>query len=172
MNKQTWTLLLTIGFSACVILLGLVAINCVINSHIESLMLQLPQKKQRTYYVDRRVKKSGDGRQWTTAFKTINEAIKEIKKNENVPPIPMNNIFIGPGIYEEYIAGLPDCCAIIGVGNVEIASPQEAAGDTIYIEAVDDPVIAEPETTIWTFRDCSTNHTWKDTVITERKADE
>lgn len=78
-----------------------------------------PYQKTR-YFVDTRIAASGNGSKWTSAFKTIAEAITAAAANVDWGDSPWaigNEIHIAPGTYAENLIALPHGCFLIGHGD-------------------------------------------------------
>jgi hypothetical protein len=53
---------------------------------------------ENTFFVDDAIKKSGDGKTWAQAFKTIQEAVNAVRKENNIKPEPFT-IVVASGFY-------------------------------------------------------------------------
>jgi len=69
------------------------------------------------FYVDKNVTASGDGDQWSTAFKTIAEGITAANADTTGGVVPGSHIFINPGVYAENLTTMPYSCTLIGLGK-------------------------------------------------------
>ena len=80
--------------------------------------LALPTTTKR-FYVNKRLGSSGDGLSWTTAFKTITEAISAVNGRINWANSPWANgdeIWIAAGTYAENLTSLPYGAKMFGYG--------------------------------------------------------
>jgi hypothetical protein len=76
--------------------------------------------KGNVYYVDKDRSASGSGLSWSTAFKTIAEAITVMNARitwSNSPWAEGDICFIAPGTYAENLTSLPYGCMLVGAGH-------------------------------------------------------